>query len=118
LRYFHAITISKTNPQYFCIIGTYFGEMALLADDVRKATVTSFTNCECFVLDRGTLNTILEVAKDDIQRETTMRMKSVQDRQDAAYAQVCILYIIVYGITIDFSLAHMIWHHMVLTGVN
>jgi cGMP-dependent protein kinase len=58
--------------------GQYFGEMALLDDEVRKATVISVSNCECFVLDRTTFNRILGSLQDIISRETAERMSVIQ----------------------------------------
>jgi serine/threonine protein kinase/CRP-like cAMP-binding protein len=56
-------------------MGTYFGEMALLDDDVRKASVVATTNCECFVLDRATFTRILGSLQAVINRETTQRLE-------------------------------------------
>ena len=55
--------------------GTYFGEMALLDDDVRKASVIATTNCECFVLDRSTFTKILGSLQSVINRETNQRLE-------------------------------------------
>jgi CRP-like cAMP-binding protein len=55
--------------------GTYFGEMALLDDDVRKASVVATSNCECFVLDRSTFTRILGSLQQVINRETTQRLE-------------------------------------------
>jgi hypothetical protein len=55
--------------------GTYFGEMALLDDDVRKATVTATADCECFVLDRATFTRLLGSLKTVINRETNQRLE-------------------------------------------
>jgi len=55
--------------------GTYFGEMALLDDDVRKASVIATTACECFVLDRATFTRILGSLQQVINRETTHRLE-------------------------------------------
>ena len=40
--------------------GSYFGEMALLDDEVRKATVTATSDVDCFVLTRSVFSTILD----------------------------------------------------------
>ncbi|CAE7540999.1 pkar1, partial [Symbiodinium microadriaticum] len=50
--------------------GQYFGEMALLDDEVRKASVVAVTQCECFALDRPTFNRILGSLQDILARET------------------------------------------------
>lgn len=55
--------------------GTYFGEMALLDDDVRKATVTATTACECFVLDRETFTRLLGSLRHIMNRETAQRLE-------------------------------------------
>eukprot|EP01038_Epipyxis_sp_PR26KG_P006283 gene6283-8651_t len=56
-------------------VGTYFGEMALLDDEVRKATVIATTRCECFVLDRSTFTRILGSLQHIINRETMHRLE-------------------------------------------
>ena len=57
--------------------GTYFGEMALLDDEVRKATVVATTPVDCFVPDRENFNRILGSLKDILARETTSRQKAL-----------------------------------------
>lgn len=57
--------------------GSFFGEMALLDDDVRKATVSALTNCDCFVLDRAAFNKILGNLKDILNREVEERQKTM-----------------------------------------
>jgi CRP-like cAMP-binding protein len=60
--------------------GQYFGEMALLDDEVRKASVIATTDCECFVLDRSTFNRILGSLQSIIARETEQRKASLQQK--------------------------------------
>jgi cGMP-dependent protein kinase len=55
--------------------GTYFGEMALLDDEVRKASVVATSDCECFVLDRATFTRILGSLQHIISRETMHRLE-------------------------------------------
>lgn len=63
--------------------GQYFGEMALLDDEVRKASVISMTNCECFVLDRPTFNRILGSLQSILERETADRMTALKSVTNA-----------------------------------
>jgi CRP-like cAMP-binding protein/tRNA A-37 threonylcarbamoyl transferase component Bud32 len=55
--------------------GTYFGEMALLDDEVRKASIVATADCECFVLDRDTFNRLLGSLKHIINRESQQRLE-------------------------------------------
>merc|ERR1719223_2732759 len=57
--------------------GTYFGEMALLDDDVRKASVIASSNCECFVLDRSAFNKILGSLQNILNRDVEERKKGI-----------------------------------------
>lgn len=58
--------------------GQYFGEMALLDDEVRKASVIATTDCECFVLDRPTFTKLLGSLQHVINRETNTRMEALK----------------------------------------
>jgi len=63
--------------------GQYFGEMALLDDEVRKASVIATSICECFVLDRPTFNRILGSLQDIIARETQQRLSILNEKLGA-----------------------------------
>lgn len=67
--------------------GTYFGEMALLDDEVRKATVIATSNCECFVLDRNTFTRILGSLQHIINRETMHRLEVLKGAGPADEAE-------------------------------
>ena len=49
--------------------------MALLDDDVRKASVIATKACECFVLDRETFSRILNSLQHAIGKETKNRLE-------------------------------------------
>ncbi len=55
--------------------GTYFGEMALLDDEVRKASVIAVHDTACFVLDRETFTRILGSLQHILNRETQQRLE-------------------------------------------
>ena len=55
--------------------GTYFGEMALLNDEVRKASVIASVDMECFVIDRETFTRLLGSLQHILNRETQQRME-------------------------------------------
>jgi len=60
--------------------GNFFGEMALLEDDLRKATVTALSGCECLLLDRTAFNECLGNLNEIMHREARSRRRaSVQD---------------------------------------
>lgn len=63
--------------------GNYFGEMALLDDEVRKASVIATSPCECFVLDRPTFNRILGSLQDILARETQQRLTILNEKVGA-----------------------------------
>ena len=60
--------------------GQYFGEMALLDDEVRKASVIAVSACECFALDRPTFNRILGSLQDIMARETEQRLSTIHEK--------------------------------------
>ena len=58
--------------------GQYFGEMALLDDDVRKASVIAKTAVDCFVLDRTAFTKIMGSLQQIMNRETTLRKEAIK----------------------------------------
>jgi len=54
--------------------GDYFGEMALLDDEIRKATIVASVECKCVFVDRATFNKILGSLKHLMERETMARL--------------------------------------------
>lgn len=58
--------------------GDYFGEMALLDDEIRKASVVATTECKCFNIDRPTFNRILGSLQHVMARETMQRLEALQ----------------------------------------
>jgi len=78
--------VMKGNNQVAVVeSGQYFGEMALLDDEERKASIiaTSAT-VECFVLDRPTFNRILGSLKDILEREKLQRDKALNDSESGS----------------------------------
>jgi CRP-like cAMP-binding protein len=57
--------------------GDYFGELALLDDEVRKATVVATTDCKCFNIDRPTFNRVLGSLQHVMERETASRYQTL-----------------------------------------
>lgn len=66
-------------------VGQYFGEMALLDDEVRKASVIAITDCECFALDRPTFQRIVGSLQ-SVAGETSKRMEALKGAQETAPA--------------------------------
>ena len=73
--------------------GTYFGEMALLNNDVRKATVTALQKCECFVLDRKTFQRIKDSVGTEMKSEADSRQRSVAESAASAAGKFLLIYI-------------------------
>lgn len=57
--------------------GDYFGEMALLDDELRKASVVASSECKCFNVDRPTFNRILGSLHHVMARETMHRLEEL-----------------------------------------
>jgi len=72
--------------------GQYFGELALVEDEIRKATITAVTPCSFFVIDRPTLTGILGPLKEILGRSPdSARVKSWMDKlstRDIAVPQI------------------------------
>ena len=66
--------------------GTYFGEMALLTDEPRQATVTANEETQCFVLDRKTFKSILDKVGNEMKSAASARAASVDLSISAAAA--------------------------------
>lgn len=64
--------------------GQYFGEMALLDDEERKASIIATSAVECFVLDRPTFNRIMGSLKDILARERAERDKTLYESEQGA----------------------------------
>lgn len=58
--------------------GSYFGEMALLNDEVRAASVIATERSICFTIDRDMFNSILGSLKDIIERDTASRITTIK----------------------------------------
>jgi serine/threonine protein kinase len=58
--------------------GSYFGEMALLNDEVRAASVIATERSICFSIDRDMFNSILGSLKDIIERDTASRITTIK----------------------------------------
>lgn len=66
--------------------GAYFGELALMDNDVRKATVVAAQRCECFVLDRKTFQQIVASVRGSLESEANMRQKAMAESAAAQAA--------------------------------
>jgi len=64
--------------------GQYFGEMALLDDETRKASVIAVSECECFALDRPTFNKIMGSLQQIISRETVSRLEALNNAKESS----------------------------------
>jgi len=59
--------------------GQYFGEIGMLAESLRTATVRARTDVEALAIDRQTLGTLLarsQATADDVQRTVRARLAS------------------------------------------
>ena len=65
--------------------GAYFGEMALLNNDTRKATVKTTSKTECFALDRKTFEKVL-AGNAALQNSASARKASVDESSARAAA--------------------------------
>jgi CRP-like cAMP-binding protein len=61
--------------------GTYFGEMALLSDQPRMATVSATSATICMKLDRSTFKSLLGDAQDIVAREAETRKRELERAQ-------------------------------------
>jgi len=73
-----AKVVSNGNTVVELIGGTYFGEMALLEDDVRKASVITTSAVDLFVLDRSAFTKNLGNLKDIMARDMAERKKTME----------------------------------------
>ena len=80
--------VISSNGQDFAELhqGSYFGEMALLNDEPRQATVTANEDTQCFVLDRKTFKNILTKVGNDMRLAASARAASVDHSISAASA--------------------------------
>ena len=76
--------------------GSYFGEMALLDDELRKASVVASSDCECFVLDRATFSRILGSMQHIINREATQRMEILRESSEFIYKFIFTIPVLYY----------------------
>ena len=58
--------------------GSYFGEMALLDDEIRKATVTSLTEVQLFSIDRSTFTNVMGHLKHIMKRDVKVRLETLK----------------------------------------
>lgn len=60
--------------------GSYFGELALLNDEARAATVRALSKSRILAIDRATFNRILGSLKESLQSNTEMYAKYVDEK--------------------------------------
>lgn len=68
--------------------GDYFGEMALLDDETRKASVIAISDIKCFNIDRPTFNRLLGSLHHVMARETAARMETLRETTGGASSAV------------------------------
>ncbi|OQR90836.1 cAMP-dependent protein kinase catalytic subunit [Achlya hypogyna] len=92
----HAI-VSKDNGNNSLVeiaklsVGDYFGEMALLNDEPRKANVTASGILECFVLERTKFVELLGPLQDILNKEADDRKAELHARDRVEFADLQIL---------------------------
>ena len=69
--------------------------MALLDDDVRKASVIAIRPCECFVLDRDTFSRILNSLQHAIGKETKNRLEVLKGMYNKVMIMLLIIIILI-----------------------
>ena len=61
--------------------GSYFGELALLTDDLRKATVRALSPVRVLAVDRATFNRILGSLRESLKTNMEMYEKYVDEKK-------------------------------------
>ena len=57
--------------------GAYFGELALIKNQPRAATITAVTDCKCLVMDRAAFTRLLGPMNDILARQADVYHKCV-----------------------------------------
>lgn len=57
-----------------CKEGDYFGELALMNDEPRKANVIAETDCECYTLSRSDFTQLLGSLTDVLDQQSRVRL--------------------------------------------
>jgi CRP-like cAMP-binding protein len=84
--------------------------MALLDDDVRKASVIAIRPCECFVLDRDTFSRILNSLQHAIGKETKNRLEVLKGMYKELVMMIMMLLIIIILILqLSFSFSSLLY---------
>jgi CRP-like cAMP-binding protein len=68
--------------------GEYFGEMALLNNEPRKATILTKEKCKCFYVDRETFTKILGPLQDVMGRQAKVRANELAVAEDPGQAML------------------------------